>query len=102
MSKLARFRTPSHTLEIERGRYKGIAKELRYCKKCTLQEVEDKIHVFNSTNNKENRDDLLLKIKTKCTKFHFLHHRNILTGIWLMTTEDKDILITLADLISMM
>ena len=99
--KIARFRTSSHTLEIERGRYKGIARELRYCKKCTLHEVEDEIHfLFKCTNNKEKRDHLLLKIKTKYTNFPFLDHRNML--IWLMTTEDRDILIALADLISMM
>ena len=100
-SKIAKFRTSSHTLEIERGRYKGKARELRYCKKCTLQEVGDEIHfLFKCTNNKEKRDNLLLKIKTKCTNFPFLDHRNML--IWLLTTEDRDNLIALADLISMM
>ena len=90
-----------HHIHLKLGRYKGIARELRYCKKCTLQEVEDEIHfLFKCTNNKEKRDHLLLKIKTNCTNFPFLDHRNML--IWLMTTEDRDILIALADLISLM
>ena len=42
------FRISTHTLEIERGRYKNIDAKNRFCKQCHSEAVEDEKHfVFN-------------------------------------------------------
>ena len=41
---LTQFRISAHQLAIERGRYKNIKVDERFCKYCTAKEVEDEIH----------------------------------------------------------
>ena len=41
---LTRFRTSSHTLEIERGRYNNIEPENRFCIFCTNRHIENEYH----------------------------------------------------------
>ena len=41
---LTRFRTSSHDLEIEKGRYNRIRREDRLCKLCNLNQIETEYH----------------------------------------------------------
>ena len=41
---LARFRTSSHDLDIEKGRYNRIRREDRLCKLCNLNQIETEYH----------------------------------------------------------
>lgn len=41
---LARFRTGSHNLEVETGRWAQVLRENRKCKCCNLDHVEDEMH----------------------------------------------------------
>lgn len=41
---LSRFRLSSHQLEIETGRYIGLNREERLCRKCNMRMVEDEYH----------------------------------------------------------
>ena len=50
---LVKFRCCSHKLEIERGRYVGLGKDLRYCSKCTLDIIGDECHTFFECNNQD-------------------------------------------------
>ena len=41
---LSRFRTSSHSLRIESGRYDGTAREERFCKSCQMRKIEDEYY----------------------------------------------------------
>ena len=41
---LTRFRTSSHSLFIETGRYENITREQRICQSCNMNKVEDEFH----------------------------------------------------------
>ncbi|MEW8545054.1 MAG: reverse transcriptase family protein [Candidatus Thiodiazotropha sp.] len=44
MYAVSRFRLSSHKLEIETGRYIGLDRDTRFCKRCNMQIVEDEYH----------------------------------------------------------
>ena len=44
--RMARFRTGSHWLAIHQGRFTGVERENRICKKCSLGVVEDEEHMM--------------------------------------------------------
>ena len=41
---LSRFRTSSHDLLIERGRYENIPRDQRICKSCNMNQIENEYH----------------------------------------------------------
>lgn len=41
---LTRFRTSSHSLLIETGRYENIPREQRICQSCNMRKIEDEFH----------------------------------------------------------
>ena len=43
---MARFRTGSHWLEIQQGRFIGVERQNRICKKCNLGVIEDEEHML--------------------------------------------------------
>ena len=45
---LARFRTSSHDLLIENGRYDDTPRNQRLCKSCNMHKVEDEYHFYSS------------------------------------------------------
>ena len=50
---IVKFRCSNHKLEIERGRYIGLERDLRYCKKCTLDMMGDEYHTFFECSNQD-------------------------------------------------
>jgi len=42
--QLCRFRTSSHMLEIEMGRFASVARDCRICKLCSLNQIESEYH----------------------------------------------------------
>ena len=62
---LTQFRTSSHTLKIERGRYNNVPREERLCEYCDSQEIEDEYHFALSCNYYEKyRNDLVCKLQS--------------------------------------
>ena len=53
---LVKFRFCNHNLEIERGRYIGLGRGLRYCSKCTLFIMGGEYHTFFECNNQDTMD----------------------------------------------
>jgi len=43
--KMARFKTGSHWLEIQQGRFTGTDRQDRICKKCSMGVFEDELHM---------------------------------------------------------
>jgi len=50
----ARFRTGSHWLQVQVGRFKGAPRETRICEQCSLHEVEDEEHFLLKCSRYEN------------------------------------------------
>ena len=84
---LSKLRTSNHQLEIERGRYKKIPPENRFCHQCNLGEIEDELHFLLKCPKFENeRIKFLDLIYSK-----FPNTRHLQTGslfIWLMSAEN--------------
>lgn len=91
---LARFRISAHKLYIETGRYLGILRHDRICTRCSINEVEDEQHyLFTCPGMESKRKILYDTIEKSCINFKHLNNKNKL--IWLLNTEDKNILLEL-------
>ena len=90
---LARFRTSSHTLEIEMGRRSQTPSDLRYCKLCkrakNINLVENEYHVVMSCSSYNKLRFNLLPIK-------YCKHPSIENFILLMKDENPEIISSLA------
>lgn len=96
---LTRLRISAHSLEIEKGRYKGIPRHNRTCSRCSNGEVEDEIHfLFQCQALNDIRNKLLSCVEEKCPKFKELSSKN--KFIWLINVEDKEILLELCSFIN--
>ena len=98
MTAFIRFRTGSHTLEIERGRYTNPRTPIedRLCIKCN--EIEDEIHFLIQCTAYENeRTELFRKITTVHGFFNTSSAKD--TYIFLMTSDHPDILTWVAKFI---
>ena len=63
---ITKIRTSSHNLEIETGRWNNVSRDLRICKNCTLDEVEDENHfLFDCRMHVTERAELINTIKAK-------------------------------------
>ena len=95
---LTKFRISSHRLEVERGRYFGLKFENRICKLCN-DHVEDEEHFMISCkkNLEHIRVDYLNFITNKYPNFQFLS--NELKFIWLLISEDRLIMSSVAKLL---
>ena len=92
---LARFRTSSHKLEIEIGRYHNIDKDKRICKLCNSRELEEEIHMFSVCSAFDNsRSKLFNYLSTSCIQFPLLNNRE--KFIWAMSNPSPEICITIA------
>jgi hypothetical protein len=91
---MTRFRISAHKLYIETGRYLGILRQDRICTRCSINEVEDEQHyLFTCPGMESNRKILYDTIEKCCINFKHLNNKNKL--IWLLNTEDKNILLEL-------
>ena len=90
-----RFRVSAHDLAIERGRYKNIKSKSRICKNCQTREIENEIHfLINCPKYSYECENLFSHVAKTCINFEKLSHQT--KFIWLMTSEDTDIIIKVA------
>ena len=90
------FRISAHQLAIERGRYKNIKADERFCKCCQAKEIEDEIHCLEKCQTSSNeREKLFSYIEKSCNNSSNLSEEN--KFIWLMTSEDIDTKVKLAN-----
>ena len=95
---LTKLRISSHRLGIERGRYTNIPRHDRICSRCNVNEIDDEIHyLFKCSLFNTDRDQLHTCIATSCPNFTNLNLEN--KFIWLMTTENTDVLQCLCNFI---
>lgn len=93
---LTRFRVSAHDLEIEKGRYKKLKAENRVCKNCQTLEKEDEFHFLITCPKYLAEREILFSYTTKyCSNFEKLSDHN--KFLWLMTTEDINIIKKLAN-----
>ena len=87
---ITKFRISDHSLEVERGRYKGLEFNERICKLCN-NSVEDEIHyLLQCPSLTQARNTVLEEISNKYVNFKNLDNFSKFT--WLMTSEDVDII----------
>jgi len=96
---LTRLRISAHRLHIEQGRYQGIPCQNRICNRCTSNEIDDEVHfLFSCTSSQDDRYYMNSKINSLCSNFNSLNSNQKL--IWLLNTENVEILISVCNLIS--
>lgn len=86
-----KFRISAHRLQIELGRYLNVPRVERYCKNCSLNEVENEVHFLcRCTKHNTNRVNLFELVSRKFPNFGNLNNDNQL--IFLLSNEDPQIL----------
>jgi len=87
-----RFRISAHRLRIELGRCQGTLRQDRIYLHCSSDEVEDEIHyLLNCEKFKDERSNLIFFISLGCP--NFIQLQNMEKFIWMMNSEDHEILI---------
>lgn len=87
---LAKFRTSSHKLHIETGRYKGLKVENRTCKLCSCNKVESECHMFSECPvYKDIRTTLFAELTRKCKNFQHLSDINKM--IWALANPEPEV-----------
>ena len=92
---LAKFRISAHKLYIETGRYLGILRHSRICTQCSINEVEDEQHYLFTCPGMESKRKILYDTIEKLVLINSKHLNNKNKHIWLMNTEDNNILLEL-------
>ena len=100
-SSMAQFRLSAHKLEIEKGRFISntyIPPKERLCKQCNLNECEDEKHFLLRCPLYTNIRESLFN--TCSTSNHFFNsYNNDQKFVWLLTNEDMNIMIKVAEFI---
>ena len=87
----AQLRVSAHDLSIEKGRYKNIKLENSTCKNCQSLEIEDEFHfLITCPQYIAEHEILFLYVAKYCISFKNLSDQN--KFLWLMTTEDTNII----------
>ena len=87
---LAKFRTSSHKLNIEIGRYKGLAVKERICNLCNQNLVEDECHMFSKCSAfSDLRLNIFQKLSSICQNFISLNDED--KFVWAMSNPEPDI-----------
>lgn len=95
---LSKFRVSAHDLQIERGRYVNKASEDRTCT-CDNKSVEDEIHfLMVCPHYSLERQNFFDQVSQGNINFVKLTNRD--KFIWIMSNEDKNIIINLVNFIS--
>ena len=89
---LSRFRTSSHNLSIETGRYDGTPREQRICKSCNMNKIENEYHFLLVCPNYR-------QLRTKYFKPYFWHWPSLYKFENLMSTCSKKSICNLAKFI---
>ena len=85
-----------HFVSIERDRYQGTPRHNRTCPRCDSGEVEDEKHfLFNCNSLILQQNELLSCIDANCAQLKTFDNKNKL--IWLMNSENKDVLLELCN-----
>ena len=93
----SKLRISDHSLEIEKGRYLGQEVKDRICKICK-NEIEDEFHLLiRCKNYDEDRRKYFEKLKKEYKNFEQISDEN--KFIWLMSSEDKLVLMSLYKLL---
>lgn len=95
---LSKFRLSDHTLEIERGRYLNIDEDKRICKLCS-ESVENEFHFLMKCKSLSSVRDIYMENLCK----NFKNFKNLSSEnrfIWLLSSEDKDIIMNIYKLVS--
>ena len=88
---LARLRISAHRLPIETGRYSNIPRNNRICTKCAEGEIGDEIHfLLNCSKFHNERKDIIQLVKDENRNFNSLDKER--KFIWLMSTENENII----------
>jgi hypothetical protein len=96
---MAHFRTSTHCLNIEVGRYTRKAVSERKCELCSLDKIEDEVHFLTECPKYENEREKLYN----CIASHNKNFRSLpytMKFIWLMSNEDKESLFQIATFLS--
>lgn len=97
---LVKFRTSSHQLHIETGRYEKPYKkpELRVCHICNSGQIENELHFLTEcTTYNQERENLYTVARKHCQNFDALHLEDKM--IWLLSAENTQIIYSLAQYI---
>ena len=89
---ICKFRTSSHNLPIEVGRYNGLEQNERFCKMCTQNEIGTELHVLFNCNNEKIvsvRGKMQNEIENLCNQFIKLSNESKL--VYNLSCCDKDI-----------
>lgn len=89
---LSRFRTSSHNLSIETGRYDSTPREQRICKSCNMNKIEDEYHFLLVCPNYR-------QLRMKYLKPYFCHWPSLYKFEILMSSTSKKSICNLAKLI---
>jgi exonuclease III len=96
---MAKFRTSSHNLRIETGRYEKICVQDRLCNMCACQEVEDEVHfLITCPAYEDSRKSLFTLATRECTGFNDLSSE--MKFIWLMSTEQTEVIRAMANFLN--
>ena len=82
MQALSRFRLSSHQLEIETGRYVGLDRDERLCRKCNTRMIEDEYHFLLICPHYND-------IRRKYFSQYFCHWPNMTKFKQLMSSKSK-------------
>ena len=94
---MAQFRTSSHKLKIEMGRYEGITLAERTCTFCMNGEIDDEMHLLLKCRYHDFDRNAFLNSLPQHMYFITGNHRDQFHT--LMSCEDKDIIYKLANFI---
>ena len=89
---ITKFRTSTHNLPIETGRYKNTPKEERYCIMCKENKIGNEKHVLFECTNKaiqDSRNKLLRKIQSLVPVFETFKNNDKL--VYILSCSDRDI-----------
>lgn len=80
---LTQFKISAHQLAIERGKYKKINKDKRFCGQCKNMQVEYEFHILiDNTAYEKQRDVILEEASILCENFPYISEYEFF--IWLM------------------
>jgi hypothetical protein len=85
-------------MKIETGRYQGNLLQDIKCERCSSGEIEDEYQFLFHCNKLENDRNLLLKEIAKSYP-NFLRLNSKVKLVWLLSTEEKSVLTTIATFI---